>query len=164
MAIRFFATKCKILQLYPHGHSLFYSEMQNFETLPKQPFRFFYNERQNFKNCTQTAIRFLQRNTEFWKLHPNGHSYFPHGNQKPTIYHQFFQASFLKNGKKIKIWFRDILLNLIHKKVYKNIDYRKLVPSLYNGFLKPVVYCRENHCKKVSPQFFSVLCTNINIF
>ena len=83
--------------------------------------------------------------------------------------------------KKIKTWFRDILfrfftmktnleellnfeLHLIHKKVYKNIDYRKLVPGLYNGFLKPVVYCRKNHYKKVSPQFFSVLYKNISIF
>ena len=64
-AIRYFTVKYEILQVYSNGHQFFYSEMQNFETLPKQPFRFFYNERQNFKNCAQTAIRFLQRNTEF---------------------------------------------------------------------------------------------------
>ena len=45
----------------------------------------------------------------------------------------------------------NFVLKFIHKKGYKNIDYRKLVTSLYNGFLKPVVYCRKNRCKKVSP-------------
>ena len=33
----------------------------------------------------------------------------------------------------------------------------KLVTSFYNSFLKPVVYGRKNRCKKVSPQFFSVI-------
>ena len=39
-------------------------------------------------------------------------------------------------------------LHFIYKKGYKNIE---LVTSLYNGFLKPMAYCRENRCKKASP-------------
>ena len=118
MAIRFFATKCKILQLYPNGHSLFYSEIRNFIVLLKRPFvflqwnakfcnssqaaiSFFYNETQDFENCTQTAIRFLQRNTEFWKLYLNGNSYFPQGNTRSNYLSSiFFHISFLKNGGK----------------------------------------------------------------
>ena len=42
----------------------------------------------------------------------------------------------------------NFVLHFIHKKGYKNIDYRKLVTSPYNGFLKPVVYCRKNRCNK----------------
>ena len=43
-------------------------------------------------------------------------------------------------------------IRIIHKKVYKNIDYRELVTSLHNSFLKPAVYCKKNRCKNVSPQ------------
>ena len=43
-------------------------------------------------------------------------------------------------------------IHIIHKKVYKNIDYRKLITSIYNSFLKPAVYYKKNRCKKASPQ------------
>ena len=55
-------------------------------------------------------------------------------------------------------------LNLVQKKYYKNMDYRKLFPRIYNDFLKPVVYCRKNKSKKVSPHFFSVLYTKTSTF
>ena len=91
-AIRYFTVKYKILQLCSNGHSVFYSEMQNFETLPKQPFCFFttkhkilktarkrpfvfYNKIQNFESCTQTAIRISHKEI-----------------QNLTIYHQFFSS------------------------------------------------------------------------
>ena len=91
-AICYFTAKYEILQLYSNGHSLFYSEMQNFETLPKQPFRFFttkhkilktapkrpfvfYNEIQHFESCTQKVIRISHK--EIRNL---------------TIYHQFFSS------------------------------------------------------------------------
>ena len=148
--------------------------------VPKWPF-IFLELNAKFYSCTQTAIRyftakykilqlysndhhfftvkckisklfpnshfsFLQRNTKFWRLHPNGHSFF-------TTKYRIF-----------KVVPKQPFVFPTRKKVYKNIDYRKLVPGLYNGFLKPVVYCRKKHCKKVSPQFFSVLYKNISIF
>ena len=42
-AIRFLTGKNKILQWYPNGHSFVYTEMQNFENVPKRSF-VFYNE------------------------------------------------------------------------------------------------------------------------
>ena len=144
--IRFFCNEMKNLQSYPNGHSLFYREIQNFTVVLKRLFVFL---------------------TSKYKI--------------SLFIINFFQVSFIKNGKKMKTWFRDILfhffrkknklrsiielwINFIHKKIYKNTDYRKLVLGFYNGFLKPVVYCRNNHCKKVSPQFFSALYMNISIF
>ena len=41
-------------------------------------------------------------------------------------------------------------MHIIRKKGYQNIDYRKLVTCLYNSFLRAVVYCRKNRCKKES--------------
>ena len=84
----------------------FYREIQNFIVIPKRPFvvlqgiqhftvvpkrchSFFYSEMQNFENCNQTVIVFLMWNTKFWKLHPNGHLYFPQGSPKSNVYHQF---------------------------------------------------------------------------
>ena len=89
-AICYFTAKYEISQLYSNGHSFFYSELKNFETLPKQPFCFFttkhnnlktapkrpfvfYNEIQNLESCSQTAIRISQK--EIRNL---------------NIYHQFF--------------------------------------------------------------------------
>ena len=154
----FFTAKYKILQLYPNVHSSFYSEIRNLELYP------------------DGHLFFLQRNTKFWKLHPNGHSFFlqrsrefwklyPNGicishKQMRNLTFIINLVLLLKIAK--KIWFRDTLetkletllnfgIHIIHKKGYKNIDYRKLVTSLYNSFLKPAVYCRKNRCKKVSP-------------
>ena len=62
---------------------------------------------------------------------------------------RYLALHFLQRKRKLEILL-NFELNFIHKKGYKNLDYRKLVPSLYNGFLKPVVYCRKNCCKKVS--------------
>ena len=134
-AIRYFTAKYEILQLYSNGYSFFYSEMRNFETLPKQPFRFIKTKHKILKTSPKRPFVFYNE-IQNLKVVP----------KRPfAFFINFFQVSFLKNGK-------------------KNIDYRILVPGLYNGFLKPVVYCRKNHCKRVSPRFFSVLYTNITIF
>ena len=55
-----FAAKCEILQLYPNG----------------TVFVFFYPEIQNFTNAPERPFVFSQRDTKFWKLHPNDHSFF----------------------------------------------------------------------------------------
>ena len=116
----------------------------------------------------RTVIRSLQGNTKVWKLFPNGHLYFPQGNAKSN-YLLSIWFRFLKTGNKIKDMISrylfcfflqckaklETLLNfeihIFYKKGYKNIDYRKLVTSLYNSFHRSVIYCRKNHCKKVSP-------------
>ena len=40
----------------------------------------------------------------------------------------------------------------IQKNDNKNISYKKLATSLYNGYPKLVVYCWKSRCKKMSPQ------------
>ena len=139
-AIRFFSGKYKL-----------------FKTVPKQPFIFFQRNKKNFENYTQTAIRFLQNFESFTQTSIR---IFLKEIRNLTIYRQFSFVS--HKGKKIyKYDFErsrfvflqrkpklETLLNfelhIIHTKGYKNIDYRKLVTSFYNGFLKPVVYCRKN--------------------
>ena len=76
---------------------------------------FFYKEIQNFKIVPKLPFVFLQRNTEFWELYPNGHSYFPQGNTKCNycIINLLF---FLKIVKKLKIWFRDTLFRFFTMK------------------------------------------------
>ena len=55
-----------------------------------------------------------------------------------------------------------IWIYIIHKNGNKNINYRKLVTSLYNGYPKPVVYCLKNYI------YFSVIfkyhCTKDEFF
>ena len=41
----------------------------------------------------------------------------------------------------------DLWIYPIHKNDNKNINYRKIVTSLYSGYPKPVVYCWKNRCK-----------------
>ena len=165
--------------MYPNNLLYFYSEIQNFKVVLKWPF-VFLQRNAKFWNCTQAAISlFLQWNTEFWKLYPNDHLFFPQGNTKSN-YLSSIKFCFLKTEKSEKYDFEifcfvflqwktklqtllNFELHFIHKRGYKNIDYRKLVTSLFNGFLKPVVYCRENCCKKVNPQFFFVLYSILRI-
>ena len=71
-AIRFFTAKYEFLQLYPNGHSVFRSEIQNPTVALKQPFvfhseirnlelyhSFFDYKIQNFLSFSKTVICFL---------------------------------------------------------------------------------------------------------
>ena len=64
----------------------FYSEMQNFENCAQTSIRFFTMKHKILKTATKRPFMFLQRNTEFWKLYPNGHSYFPQRNTKSDYF------------------------------------------------------------------------------
>ena len=79
-------SKLKIVKyaecVYPNNQCFFYRKIQNFTVVPKRP-SVFYSEMQNFETCAQTALRlfttkhkilktvtkrpfmFLQRNIEF---------------------------------------------------------------------------------------------------
>ena len=49
-AIRFFTAKYEILQLHANGHSFFYSEMRNFNVVPKRPFVLLLRNTKLFQN------------------------------------------------------------------------------------------------------------------
>ena len=113
-------------------------KLWKFRTVPKRPFVFFYNEIENFDSCTQMEISISHkeiRNLTFI-----------------TNLVLFLCFWYFVSKWKTKL---EILLNfgvqIFHKTGCKNIDYRKCVTNLYHSFLKPVVYCRKNCCKKVSP-------------
>ena len=148
--LRFSSGKCNILKTVPKRPSVFSQQNTKFWKLHPNSHSFFYNEMQNSESCTQTAIHDSLKEI-----------------RNVTIYHQFsFVSQKQKKNQKYDFeisWFvflqwktkSETLLNfelhIIHKEGYKNIDYRKLLTSIYNGFLKPVVYCKKNRCKKVSP-------------
>ena len=67
------------------------------------------------KTVPKRPLGFLQRNTEFWKLYPNSHSYFPQGNTKSKLFPSS-KFHFSKTEKFKKIWFRDILFRFFFTK------------------------------------------------
>ena len=157
----FFTAKYQILQLHPNDHSFFYSEMQNFETVPKRPFCFFHNETQNFKNFFETTIRFFTTKYRFLKVAPKRSLVFPTWKYKIWLF-TINLVSFLKNRKKIKnmilrylvcfFTMKNEIRNIVElwitfysQKVLKIIDYRKLVNRLYNSFLKHWFDSNSNH-------------------
>ena len=91
MAIRFFTVKYEFLQLYPNGHSFFYSEIRNFTVVSKRPF-VFYSEIQSFTVVSKWPSFFTAKckilktvpNRPFvfhseirnLELYPNCHSFF----------------------------------------------------------------------------------------
>ena len=58
----FFMTFYSCTQFVP---ICFFSEMQNFEAVPKRPFRFFTTKHKILKPAPKWPFVFLQRNTQF---------------------------------------------------------------------------------------------------
>ena len=126
-----FTTKCKILKLYPNSYSFFTTKYTILKVAPKWLFVFPTKKCENLLFIINLASLLKNR-------------------KKKNDFETSFSA-FLQWNTKLGTLLNLELITFIRKKYCKNIDYIKLVTSLYNGFLKPVVYCRKSHCKKVSP-------------
>ena len=68
--------------VYPNSHSFFfYSRIQNFTVVPKQPF-VILQRNTKFYSCTQTTIRFFIEKYKILKLYPSGYFVFSQRNTK----------------------------------------------------------------------------------